>query len=416
MNDRIQDLLTARSGVRVIGDVHGDLEALRAAFDEAETLNLLPLLVGDIVDRGPDSPGCMELVLSRPCFVLPGNHDAKFIHWMKGNPVQITGGLEVTVAQVEARPDGRAIGEAFSAMMGEQPLWLRLGRYVFAHAAVSPEMVYTPAPMLAKGKSRDRLRALALYGETDGTTNADGFPNRTYGWIDQIPMDITAVVGHDAFDEIMTRTGAKGGRAVQIDTGCGKGGKLSWIDIDIRDLAGEPAPSAAPDEPLLTLMIGPSGAGKSTWTAANADPESVISTDEIRRELFGCHRVQEGADKVFQVFRSRAQARLSAGKPVVLDATHLRRRDRFDSISLVPPGHPVRYVVVDRPLDEKLRDGGWRLESEHTKDGMGLIERHDQMFKSGLKDILAGDGLPNVRVLDARTPAPKAAAKGRGSR
>ena len=399
--ETIMERLNGYAGVRVIGDVHGDRAALSAAMDDARDLNLYPLLVGDIVDRGPDSVGCMEEVLNRLCTVLPGNHDAKFIRWLRGNPVQISGGLEVTKEQIEARPDGRVIGEYFAAMMDQQPLWLRLGRFIFAHAAVAPEMVYITAPTLAKGKSMDRLRSFALYGETDGTFTEEGFPHRTYGWFDQIPKGITAVIGHDAVPEIQVHDGLRGGRAILIDTGCGKGGKLSFLDIPMESLLAEPDLEPAPLEPLLTIMVGPSGAGKSTWTALQ-DPASVISTDEIRRELYGDHVIQGDYRVVFQIFFSRAQARLAQGLPVVLDATHLHRRDRIASVTLVPPNHPVRYVVIDRPLAEKIRDGGWRL-AEKDEDGEGLIERHDRVFKSGVSEILRGDGLPNVQVIDARS-------------
>ncbi len=40
-----------------------------------------------------------------------------------------------------------------------------------------------------------KLKALALYGETDGSLNAEGLPIRTYRWIDRIPQGLTAIVG-----------------------------------------------------------------------------------------------------------------------------------------------------------------------------------------------------------------------------
>jgi hypothetical protein len=63
----------------------------------------------------------------------------------------------------------------------------------------------------------------------------------------------------------------------------------------------------------------------------------------------------------------------------------------------------VHYVVIDRPMEDKRRNAGWRAEIV-GKDGapFDLISKHDQMFRSQLKDILAGDGLPNVVVVDMR--------------
>jgi len=65
--------------------------------------------------------------------------------------------------------------------------------------------------------------------------------------------------------------------------------------------------------------------------------------------------------------------------------------------ALVPVANRVRYVIMDRPMDDKRRDGGWR-----NGLAIDLMARHDQTFRSQIKDILAGNHLPNVEVLDQR--------------
>lgn len=50
--------------------------------------------------------------------------------------------------------------------------------------------------------------------------------------------------------------------------------------------------------------------------------------------------------------------------------------------------------MIDRPLDDKLRDRGWRSED--------LVLKHHKTFQSQLADILNGDALPNVVVIDKR--------------
>lgn len=80
----------------------------------------------------------------------------------------------------------------------------------------------------------------------------------------------------------------------------------------------------------------------------------------------------------------------------VIDATNLRRKDRMTAAALAPKDSRVRYVVVDRPMAEKVRDAGWRAEVP------GLMDKHQQTFNSQIKDILSGDGLPNVDVIDCR--------------
>lgn len=159
---------------------------------------------------------------------------------------------------------------------------------------------------------------------------------------------------------------------------------------------------------LLTLMVGPSGAGKSTWLAFPAvgpngmtpaydfgiSENHVLSSDQIRHDLCGNWMDQSRNDEVFAALHAVARARLNAGLPTVIDATHLRRKDRLAAAALAPEGSRVRYIVMNRPLSEKL--------GNNKGIPVGVTSKHDHMFKSQLADILAGDGLPNVDVVDLR--------------
>lgn len=156
-------------------------------------------------------------------------------------------------------------------------------------------------------------------------------------------------------------------------------------------------------QPLMALLIGPSGAGKSTYASKHFEAPWVISSDALRQEYCRDFKSQERNDDVFAAMHRIARARLECGLPVVIDATNLRRRDRLALVSLVPAGSNVEYVVVDRPLLDKLRDAGWR--AGVMIKGKSLIETHHERFQSSLKDILSGDGLPNVSVHDARSDA-----------
>jgi len=153
-------------------------------------------------------------------------------------------------------------------------------------------------------------------------------------------------------------------------------------------------------DPLLTIMVGPSGGGKSTWVKANCGPDSIISSDHLRRIYTGSVHDQSRNDDVFYALHKLARARLECGLPVTIDATNLRRKDRLACVALAPAGVGVRYVVCNRPMDDKRRYGGWRNDVQLPNGS--LIEAHEQRFQSQLEDILRGDGLPQVTVLDTR--------------
>lgn len=165
--------------------------------------------------------------------------------------------------------------------------------------------------------------------------------------------------------------------------------------------------SNVPDTARLTLMVGPSGCGKTTWLAEHAKPSLgklyyhpswVISSDQTRADLFGDFRYQGGNDQVYAALFAVVNARLKAGLPTVVDATNIRTKDRTSLATLM--NVPVQYVVLNRPMADKRRDGGWRNEVDGGK--YDLIGKHEQTFQSNLKAILAGDGLLNVTVVDLR--------------
>lgn len=153
--------------------------------------------------------------------------------------------------------------------------------------------------------------------------------------------------------------------------------------------------ATASDTPILTVMVGPSGGGKSTWVHENvAFKDFVISSDLIRQEL-DCFNDMSMNNHVFSAVHSIAKTRLEHSLPTVVDATHLRRKDRLATVNLAPKGTYVHYVVVNRSMEDKYRDGGWRNELDFD-----LIAKHQQTFASQRKDILAGDNLDHVTVAD----------------
>jgi len=157
---------------------------------------------------------------------------------------------------------------------------------------------------------------------------------------------------------------------------------------------------AATKPGLLTLAVGPTGAGKTTFLVQRGADygihhSHVVSSDQMRADLCGNPHDQSKNEQVFKALHAVAKERIRHGLPTVIDATNIKRKDRLACAELTKG--QVRYIVIDRPMDEKLRDAGWRLAAP------GLIERHSQTFGSQLPDILRGDGLPNVTVVDARS-------------
>ena len=163
----------------------------------------------------------------------------------------------------------------------------------------------------------------------------------------------------------------------------------------------------------LHLMVGPSGAGKTSYMerhffflALNKFPRSaLISSDQLRIEIAGTLRDMSINGQVFAAMHAMTKARIAGGLNTIIDATNLRARDRRALRDCATADTKIFYHVIDRPLEEKHRDAGWRDEVEIAmRDGskVKLIDKMHTSFKSGIKHILAGDDDPRVTVFDNR--------------
>jgi len=221
-------MIPAGRPLRVVGDVHGDSKAFAFA---AETDHFVVQL-GDLVDDGPDTPGVLEIMFrlideQRGLFLL-GNHEFKLLRALRGDTIRKTGPLERTLAELPAD-----LAERAKLEIARAPGWVLSGSRFFVHGGFHPAMLSEPPPEFPAGRP-DGLLGRAIYGQTTGRVTGAGRPERLLGWVDDIPPNITLYCGHDRRSpdgRPLVKIGAKGGKAVFLDTGAGKGGHLSWIDI-----------------------------------------------------------------------------------------------------------------------------------------------------------------------------------------
>ena len=213
----------------MVGDVHGDSIGFAAAAASGDFI----VQLGDLVDDGPDTPGALTLMFrlideGRGLFLL-GNHDFKLARALRGDPVHRGDSLRRTLAELPAALAGRALREITAA-----PAWIATPKALFVHGGYHPAMRELAAPAFPAGRP-EPLLARALYGQTTGRTTGAGRPERALGWVDAIAPGFTVYCGHDRRStdgRPYVRTNRAGGRAVFLDTGAGKGGHLSWIDLD----------------------------------------------------------------------------------------------------------------------------------------------------------------------------------------
>lgn len=144
-------------------------------------------------------------------------------------------------------------------------------------------------------------------------------------------------------------------------------------------------------EPTLTLLVGPSRAGKSTWVETSGHSRLTVSSDHTRGEMLSDWRDQSHNDAVFKYIRDLVALRIRNGIDTIVDATNIRDADRKAFLNVVDKDCNIVYLVFNRPLEDKLANRGLIPEA--------VVRKHEVVFQSNLKNIMAGDNDPRVTVV-----------------
>ncbi|TDD88535.1 polynucleotide kinase-phosphatase [Actinomadura rubrisoli] len=230
----------------IIGDVHGcraELEDLLAvlgyeverdasgrAVGATHPGGRTAVFVGDLVDRGPDSPGVLRLAMGMAAagdaLCVSGNHEAKLVRALRGRKVRLAHGIVESLEQLAAEPEEFRDG-ALGFMDGLISHYvLDGGRLVVAHAGLKEDY---------HGRSSGRVRSFALYGDTTGETDEYGLPVR-YPWARDYRGKAMVVYGHTPIPEPEWIN-----NTICLDTGVVFGGKLTALRYPERELASVPA-------------------------------------------------------------------------------------------------------------------------------------------------------------------------------
>lgn len=221
-------------GMLVFGDVHGDYDSFKRAYDYAKSQNFFFMSMGDLVDRArkpfevvKDMYDCM--FEGRGGFIV-GNHDEKHHRSAKGNKVNFSRDAKQTLDDVGATRM-EEFSRMYSAIVEDKMLsglFHTFDDLTLVHAASHP-CIWEGVAVVGK-----TARSRFLVGETNGEKYDDGYPVRLYDWIEEVPPGKTVMVGHDRMPvhnvpitEPMVVTNKNGGKVVFLDTGCGKGGFLT---------------------------------------------------------------------------------------------------------------------------------------------------------------------------------------------
>ncbi|MET7936086.1 polynucleotide kinase-phosphatase [Streptomyces sp. NPDC005322] len=288
---RYNDLRHLTGPFDIIGDIHGcrsELETLLGKLgyalhrdelgrpvDAVHPEGRTAVFVGDLVDRGPDSPGVLRLVMgmvaSGAALCVPGNHENKLGRYLKGRKVQVTHGLAETVEQLErVHTEDPAFGDRVRDFVESLVSHYVLdgGSLVVCHAGL-PEKYH--------GRTSGRVRSHALYGDTTGETDEFGLPVR-YPWAEDYRGRAAVVYGHTP-----TPTASWLNNTLCLDTGCVFGGRMTALRWPERELVDVPAERVwyEPVKPLSNQA--PGGAEGRPLDLADVRGRRVVETRHMGR-------------------------------------------------------------------------------------------------------------------------------------
>lgn len=232
----------------VLGDIHGNLNGFTKAVQKAKDNNAYIISLGDIVDYGPYSAECFqifkELYNQNRMIMILGNHDIKNLKYFtqeKNNDIRVNvnSALQASIDSFNKYDDilREEYIDIISQMTNTVTLKMNNKNYVFIHGAIYPGYWdWINGNKILNSNTHEKkfhgnMIKYATYGEVDKENrfNENGYPNRVYNWVNNIPENTTVMFGHDILNKeyptIM-------GNAISMDCGSSKGGTLfgAWIN------------------------------------------------------------------------------------------------------------------------------------------------------------------------------------------
>ncbi|MBT2518749.1 polynucleotide kinase-phosphatase [Streptomyces sp. ISL-90] len=340
MEPLLNDLRFETGPFDVIGDIHGcrsELETLLGELgyaierdhdgrpvDAIHPHARKAVFLGDLVDRGPDTPGVLRLAMGMVrnghALAVPGNHEDKLVRALRGKKVQTSHGLAESLTQLSAESQQfRNEVEHFAEGLVSH-LVLDGGKLVVAHAGLLAAY---------QGRASGRVRSFALYGDTTGETDEYGLPVR-YPWAEDYRGSAMVLYGHTP-----TLEAEWVNNTMCLDTGCVFGGKLTALRYPEREVVSVPAEQVwyEPAKPLAAAVS----------SSAPERAAGLLSIDDV----LGKHIVE-----------TRTHGRIGVREEYAAGALEVMSRWAIDPRWLMylpptmsPPNTSVRGTLLEHPAE-----------------------------------------------------------------
>lgn len=214
---------TPKGRVIAIGDIHGCAQEFEALLNKlALTRHDRVVLLGDLVNRGPDSAAVIALARQHAHRALLGNHELRLLNYRRtGDPTHLKKSDYDTLKQLSAKD---------WAYLAAMPLTYSLPAYdtVLVHAGFLPGKPWRTQP----ARVVTRIQVVGPDGEP---YKRSAYPDRPH-WSELWSGPPFVVYGHTP-----RREPARARCSLGIDTACVQGGMLTACILPERTLVQVPA-------------------------------------------------------------------------------------------------------------------------------------------------------------------------------
>jgi hypothetical protein len=201
----------------IVGDVHGCARELDALLDRiAFSLGDRLVFVGDLVARGPDSLGVLDIARTTGAVIVRGNHEEKILSWRakKQSHMRGIGKRPDPLGRAHARV-ARALRPSDWALLATSPCWYDLPEHALrvVHAGLVPGLPF-------EEQKRQTMMRIRCVNGREWIEKPNGADHPLWGSLYAGPPHV--VFGHNAMREPQLHRWATG-----IDTACVYGGALT---------------------------------------------------------------------------------------------------------------------------------------------------------------------------------------------